>query len=107
MPRKTKTGLLRETIRKDLLDQLERNGTVGKYYADLVEDYLRLWDVKRGLAEDIRKRGPKVTVYTATSANLKTNDSVLDIIKVNAQMLKLIDSLGIKPAQTDGDGDDL
>lgn len=107
MPRKSKTELLREGIRKDLLDQLERNGTVGKYYTDLVEDYIRLWDIKRGLAEDIRERGAKVKVYTATAENLKTNDSVTDLIKVNAQMLKIIDNLGIKPAQTDGDGDDL
>ena len=90
-----------------MLDQLERNGTVGKYYTDLVDDYMTLWDAKCKLADDIKARGAKVEVITATTTNIKTNDSIPDMLKVNAQMLKILDSLGIKPAQTGGDvGDD-
>lgn len=98
----------RGVIRRDLLDQLERNGTVGGYYSDLVDDYMELWDTKNKLTIDIKQRGAKVVVATAAgSVNVKTNDSVLDRLKVNAQMLKILDSIGIKPAQTDGDaGDD-
>jgi len=97
----------RSEVRQDLLDQLDRNGTVGKYYVDLIDDYMCLWDAKTNLAADIKKRGAKVWVETATTSNLKTNDSVPDMLKVNAQMLKILDSLGIEPARTDGDtGDD-
>ena len=32
-----------QTIQKDLLDQLDRNGTVGEFYIDLVEDYMDMW----------------------------------------------------------------
>jgi hypothetical protein len=97
----------RSQIRADLLDQLSRNGTVGQYYTDLVDDYMRLWDVKKGLIDDIASRGAKVTVQTANASNIKTNDSVIDLLKTNAQMLKLLDSLGITPAPADGDpGDD-
>ena len=38
----------------------------------------------------------------------KTNDSVTDLLKVNAQMLKIMDSLGLdtdQPTNTGGDGD--
>lgn len=96
----------RAEVRQDLIDQLERDGTIGKYYIDLIDDYMNLWDVKNKLQDDIRKRGAKVEVVTASSVNIKTNDSVLDSLKVNAQMLKILDSLGIEPAQSDGDGDD-
>ena len=100
---------LRETIKTDLLDQLDRNGTIGKYYADLIEDYMSLWDAKTKLADDIKKRGAKVLVETANSANIKTNDSVPDLLKVNAQMLKILDSIGVKPAQMGGEagGDEM
>ena len=49
----TKTKKYR-SIRQDLLDQLERNGTCGEHYTDLVHDYMDLWVEKKLLAEDIR-----------------------------------------------------
>lgn len=103
---KSKKDMRRADIRQDLIDQLDRNGTIGKYYSDLIEDYMRLWDTKNELAEDIETRGAKVEVETATTSNIKTNDSIPDLLKVNAQMLKILDCLGIKPAQMDGDPGD-
>ena len=100
--REVESEKLREVIKTDLLDQLDRNGTVGKYYADLVEDYMSLWDAKTKLADDIKKRGAKVLIETANSANIKTNDSVPDLLKVNAQMLKILDTIGVKPSPIGG-----
>ena len=100
---------LRERIKTDLLDQLERNGTVGEYYTDLVEDYMDLWDTKTELVKDIREHGVKVE-YTSNNGitNMTKNESVDLRIKVNAQMLKLLSELGIKPSQADpGDLDEL
>jgi len=95
-------------IKKDLLDQLDRNGTVGKYYTDLVDDYMDLWVTKNLLIEDIKKRGVTVTYNNGGGQKgRKKNDSVEQLIKVNAQMLKLLSEIGIKPTQTDGtDGED-
>lgn len=106
MPKKTRAQILRETIRADLLGQLERNKTGGSYYADLVDDYMELWDTKNKLTADIRERGVTVTRVTQAGVNTGKNDSVGELVKLNAQMLKLLDSLGIKPAQADGDGDE-
>lgn len=106
MARKNKRQLLREEIRADLLMQLQSNGTIGKYYTDLVDDYMKLWDTKGLLYEDIKARGVTVENTTAYGKNLKKNDSVDQAVKVNAQMLKLLDNLGISPAQTDGGLDD-
>ncbi|MVB11170.1 hypothetical protein CAFE_18780 [Caprobacter fermentans] len=105
MPKKTKQKILRDEIQQDLLDQLERNGTVGAYYTDMITDYMKLWDTKNRLIADIEARGVTVESVTQAGINIKRNDSVGDLLKTNAQMLKLLDSLGIRPAQTDGGGD--
>lgn len=106
MAKKTKRELLRVAVKEALLAQLERNGTTETYYRDLADDYMDMWDTKNGLTDDIKLRGEKVTVTTASGSNIKTNDSVGDRLKVNAQMLKLLDSMGIKPLQIEGASDD-
>ncbi len=91
----------------DLLDQLERNGTTGQYYIDLVSDYMDLWATKSLLVDDIQQRGVTVLYNNGGGQKgRKKNDSVEQRIKVNAQMLKLLSELGIKPVQLDGDDDD-
>ena len=44
-------------IKKDLLDQLEANGTFGKFFEDMIEDYMAMYVTKTLLVEDIQKRG--------------------------------------------------
>ena len=96
-----------DEIRRDLLDQLERNGTCGKYYTDLVEDYMSFWVDKQLLTDDIQARGVVVTYNNGGGqSGKKRNDSIADKIKVNVQMLNILNALGIKPAPADGDGDD-
>lgn len=85
-------------IRQDLLNQLERNGTTGEYYTDLVGDYMELWNTKTKLIRDLRERGVVIECQMANGcATKKKNESVELQIKVNAQMLKLLDALGVKP----------
>lgn len=96
-----------DEIRRDLLDQLERNGTCGKYYTDLVEDYMSFWIDKQLLTDDIQARGVVVTYNNGGGqSGKKRNDSIADKIKVNVQMLNILNALGIKPAPADGDDDD-
>lgn len=97
----------RNEIKQDLMDQLERNGTVGSYYADLVEDYMKLWDAKNMLIADIDERGAVVEYVSNTgNRNKRRNESVGELVKVNDRMIKLLDAIGISPAQTEGDEDD-
>lgn len=94
-------------IKQDLIDQLDRNGTVGKYYTDLVEDYMNFWVDKCLLTDDIQSRGVVVSYNNGGGqSGKKRNDSIADKIKVNVQMLNILNALGIKPAQADGDDDD-
>ncbi len=99
---------IRDEVRQSLLDQLERNGTDGAFYADLVGDYMALYDTKTRLEKDIKKRGVKVEIKFANGdvKDVKTNDSVADLLKVNAQMLKIVSALGLDPTRDGGDGFD-
>ncbi len=96
----------REAVEQSLLHQLERNGTDGAFYADLVGDYMALYDTKTRLEKDIKKRGVKVESKFANGEvkDIKTNDSVADLLKVNAQMLKIVSALGLEPTKLGGDG---
>lgn len=94
-------------IKQDLLDQLDRNGTVGNYYLDLVEKYMNLWETNRLLQKDIDERGVSVKYQNGENQwGYKKNDSVDQQIKVNQQMLKILEYLGIKPSKQDGDVND-
>ncbi len=97
-----------EEIKQDLLNQLERNGIFGKQYIDLVNDYMDLWVTKCLLVEDIQSRGVNVKYDNGGGQKgQKKNDSVEQRIKVNAQMLKLLSEIGIKPVQGGGEDDEL
>ena len=88
---------LYEEIQKDLLNQLERNGNTGKYFIDLVKDYMDLWVTKCLLVDDIQRRGVNVKYNNGGGQKgMKKNDSVEQRLKVNAQMLRLLEALGIK-----------
>lgn len=83
-------------IKQDLLSDLEAQGKVSGYYTDLVDDYMAFWSVKTQLIKDIRQNGAvrERTLGTGvtTIENSKSTDQLL---KVNAQMLKLLEALGL------------
>ncbi len=98
---------LYDAIKKDLLDQLERNGTVGEFYTDLVNDYMDMWVTKCLLVDDIQRRGVSVKYDNGGGQKgVKKNDSVQERLRVNDQMLKVIEKIGIKPSQAGGEDDD-
>ena len=94
-------------IKQDLIDQLDRNGVYGSHYLDLIDDYMALWTIKNKLIADIRKRG--VTVEYQNGANQwghKRNDSVPELNRVSAQMLKILSELGLKATAFEAVADD-
>lgn len=94
-------------IRNDLEVQMRASGLSGKHYEDLLEDYMSLYDTKRKLISDIKIRGAKVNVLMANgTGNTKTNDSIPDLLKVNTQMLRILEAIGVKPAPGCGGEDD-
>ena len=94
-------------IKKDLIDQLERNGVYGSHYLDLISDYMALWEIKNNLIADIKERG--VTTKYQNGKNqwgYKKNDSIVELNRTNAQMLKILNELGLKATDFEADDDD-
>lgn len=96
-------------IRKDLIDQLgKRYGEVGKALIDQVDIYMSLCESARQLRQDIEKRGTKVEVINSRGMkNIKTNDSLIDLQKSSAQMIKIRQQLHLdEPAAETDDLED-
>lgn len=95
-------------IKEDLLKQLKENETHGKHYEDLVNDYMALWDIKNRLIADIKERGVSVQWNNGKQVGMKKNDSIPELNKTSAQMLKILSELGLKPLpKVDDDYDDI
>lgn len=101
----TRTKRYRE-IENDLRQQLEMNGTCGKFFDDMIDDYMAMYVTKTLLVEDIQKRGTIVTYNNGGGqSGMKKNESVDMFNKTNAQMLKLLAELGLKANAMLGGGD--
>ena len=86
----------RATINDSLLLQLEMNGASTPHFRDMVNDYMRLWDVKESLIKDIRQRGVSFKDYSSTGVLIqKNNPSVKELQGTNRQMLAILKELGL------------
>ena len=83
---------LRRLIESDLKEQLKLNETEKSFYINLIDDYMAFWDIKNMLIKDIRERG--VVVWGVKAE--KKNDSIGELNKTNAQMLRILADLGLK-----------
>lgn len=97
---------LAKEIKKDLLNQLKENETYGKHYEDLINDYMALWDIKNRLIEDIKINGVSIEWNNGKQAGKKKNDSIPELNKTSAQMLKILAELGLKPSPKENGSDD-
>lgn len=94
-------------IRTDLQDQLNDMNKYGKFYDDLIEDYIQMVKTKDDLKQDIKEKGLRYKVKTGNGfMQVKPNESIPNFIKVNNQMLKVLESLGLKAPPEGDPGDD-
>lgn len=84
-------------IRESLLEQLKNQGKTAEFYTDLVDDYVSYWKLKKKLIADINKKGIR---YRAVNGNGvesdKANESVMNLQKTTATMLKILSDLKLK-----------
>lgn len=105
---KKKSGKPAE-VKASLIRQLQGKGADLCVFTDMIDDYMKLWEIKEQLAEDIRARG---VVYSDNSSvgvrMMKNNPSVKEIVGVNRQMLAILDKLNITTdaARTEEAGED-
>ena len=89
----------RKEIRKSLVEQLKNKGADIALFADQVDDYMQLWDLKEMLIEDIKETGRR-------TSDGKDNTSPKQLPIVNRQMLSLLKVLGITTDGIVGEEDD-
>lgn len=94
-------------IQESLIEELRKNGNDSRFFIDLVKDYMSLWVIKNKLIDDIEERGV-VSKYQngETQWGYKRNDSVGELNKVSAQMLKILTQLKIQPKVVESVPDD-
>ena len=92
----TKTKKYKQ-LKESLLQQLKENENNAVYFVDLVETYMQLWTVCQKLNDDINERGVQIAYKNGNNQfGYKKNDSVNELSKTNAQMLKILAQLNIK-----------
>lgn len=68
---------------------------------------MSLYETKNMLKKDILKRGVMVTYNNGGGqSGVKKNDSIEQLLKVNTQMIKILDAIGIKAVPEYGCDDD-
>ena len=100
-----------EIIRKDLQEQLLSQNKFGKQFEDMIEDYIFFVKLKEDLQYDIKCNGLRYRTMTGNGYPVdKPNESVQNLVKINAQMLKILQDLELKTPDEgpkEGEGDDL
>ena len=82
-----------------MIKQLKDRNILESHYISLVDDYMELWNIKNLLIADINTRGVNVEWNNGGGqSGVKKNDSVNELVRVNAQMLKILSELGIRGA---------
>lgn len=96
-----------EAMRKDLRAQLLNQNKIGEQFDDMVENYLFLVQLKENLQNDISINGFRYEAKTGNGYTTdKPNESVQNLLKVSAEMRKILQDMGLKePGQTIGEGD--
>lgn len=97
------------SVKKSLLEELERRGFSGDVYKDLINDYMCLWENKNALQKDIKTRGVVYKDVSSVGVEMyKNNPSVKDQLAVNKQMLQILKDLSLNiPKEVEDDEDDL
>ena len=87
-------------IRASLIAQLEEGGNNTPFFIGLVDDYMKLYAIKNELVDDIEERGVVCKYQNGKEQwGYKRNDSVGELNKVSAQMLKILNQLKIQPKE--------
>lgn len=102
-----------KNLKRDMLEDLECRGLVGRQYTAKVNEYMNLWVWFQMLNADVLERGVFVEYQNGANQRGTTENKSLTIAtRVAAQMLNIWSALGFKDTAISskpmaGDADDL
>ncbi|MDF2910023.1 MAG: hypothetical protein K0Q56_904 [Sporolactobacillus laevolacticus] len=97
----------RMQVRDDLRAQLNQKKMTTAYWYDLIEDYMKFWDIKEDLQNSINKQGSILKIKNGSQLFYKRNDAVVELPKISKRMTDILDKLNIMSNENGGGGDDV
>ena len=89
--------MTRTEIQESLTKQLELRGMSADFYKDLIDDYAYYWSLKKKLISDIKNKGLRYKTINGNGVEVeKANESVVNLQKTTATMLKILADLKLK-----------
>lgn len=89
--------MTKKEMQNSLMEQLRLQGKTSDFYTDLANDYVEYWGIKKKLIADIKKRGVRYKTVNGNGIEVeKPNESVTNLPKITAAMLKILNDLNIK-----------
>lgn len=68
-----------------------------EFYMDMIDDYVYYWSLKKKLITDIRAKGLRYETINGNGVTVeKANESVVNLQKTTAMMLKILADLKLK-----------
>lgn len=99
--------MTKKEMRDSLLEQLRLQNKTSDFYEDLVNDYMDYWSLKKKLIADIRKKGLRYETVNGNGITVeKPNESVNNLPKITAAMLKILNDLNLKEPLSDSSVED-
>lgn len=96
--------MTQKQIKESLKRQLNLQNKTAEFYEDLVEDYMRYWKIKKDLIKDINDKGLRYTTVNGNGIEVeKINESVVNLQKTTAIMLKILSDLHLKEPMHESD----
>lgn len=84
-------------MEESLNKQLKLQGKTSDFYKDLVQDYLYYWTLKKQLIKDIKEKGIRYSAVNGNGIKVeKPNESVVNLQKTTATMLKILSDLNLR-----------
>ncbi len=96
-----------KNIKSSLLEELKNKNNRTPFFENLVEDYMSLYETKEQAKKEIEEKGVMVEYQNgATQKGWKKNEMIDVTLKVNQQMIKILDKLDINANKDLGVDDD-
>ena len=99
--------MTKKEIRDSLLEQLRLQNKISDFFFFFVNDYMDYWSLKKKLIADIRKKGLRYETVNGNGLTVeKPNESVNNLPKITAAMLKILNDLNLKEPLSDSSVED-
>ena len=89
--------MTQKAMKESLIRQLELRGMKAEFFMDMIDDYVYYWSLKKKLITDIRAKGLRYETINGNGVTVeKANESVVNLQKTTATMLKILADLKLK-----------